>query len=81
MIQICKDEISAILEQLVHTVWGFVAWTLETALFFITGCYIGDKFINLGNEHANELNNLNGNDVWKVFLFYILLFLVRFLVI
>jgi len=67
------------MEHAIHTIWSFVAWCLETGLFMMTGMYIGDKIFNY-TQSETDLKYLYPSDIWKMFIFYILLFIIRFLV-
>jgi len=69
------------MEHAIHTVWSFLAWVLETGLFMISGMYIGDKLINYkSHTDDTEFGSLYGSDIWKILLFYVILFIIRFLV-
>ena len=58
----------------IHVIWEFLCWTLETLLFLISGSYIGDNM-----AHSSE-TTLSMDDIYKSFLFCILLILIRFIV-
>lgn len=58
----------------VHTVWSFLGFCLETSLFWLTGAIIGREFAKF------DKLELEYNDIWKSILFYIIVFVIRYLV-
>ena len=66
-----KGRVIGTLEESMHVIWHFIAWVLETLLFFITGGYLGIFFA------SDDIDRLNTGDIWKIIVFQILLFLSR----
>jgi NhaP-type Na+/H+ or K+/H+ antiporter len=61
-----------------HSVWGFAGFMMETLLFLLTGGYIG-IFIRT-NMLDTDKKFFEGIDVAKLFMFNLLLLLIRFFV-
>ena len=51
------------LEESMHMIWHFLAWMLETLLFFITGGFLGIFFA------SDQIDRLEANDIWKILVF------------
>lgn len=67
-----KGRLIGSLEETMHVIWHFLAYILETVLFLITGGYLGNFF------QSDKVGlYLDKNDIWKIFIFQILLFLSR----
>lgn len=67
-----KGRLIGSLEETMHVIWHFLAYILETILFLITGGYLGNFF---QSDKVSEI--LDKNDIWKIILFQILLFITR----
>lgn len=62
-----------------HSVWGFAGFIMETALFLLTGAYIGE-FIQ-DNLITNHESLFDWMDVLKLVVFNFLLLIIRFVVV
>lgn len=59
-----KVNLSHEIDHSVHTIWGFVGFSLESLIFFVCGTYIGEKIKNYRTDLV-----LTGDDIWKAVLF------------
>ncbi len=59
-----KGRVVGTLEESVEVIWHFLAYVLETTLFFLTGGYLGIFF---ASDEVSEL--LGVSDIWKICVF------------
>jgi NhaP-type Na+/H+ or K+/H+ antiporter len=54
----------------VHITWGTIVYCVETLLYLLAGFYIG-----ITAQNAD--NSVHSDDVWKMFMFYFFVYLIR----
>ena len=68
-----KSKIHPESEHSMHAVWHYIQYLLETILFVLTGCFIGQDLL------ASSLNTINSSDVLKMVAFFFIMTGARFL--
>lgn len=71
-----KGRVVGKVEEAMHFIWHFLAWIIETLLFFITGGFLG-AFIAGYDDMGMELNILDASIIWKLFTLQIMLLILR----
>ena len=63
-----KGRVVGKVEEAMRFIWHFLAWIIETLLFFITGGFLG-AFLAGNDDMGLKLNLLDSSLIWKLFVF------------
>jgi NhaP-type Na+/H+ or K+/H+ antiporter len=65
-----KPNMNEKFEHAVHITWGTIVYCVETLLYLLAGFYIGITF-------QNADVSIHSDDIWKMFMFYFYVYLIR----
>lgn len=68
-----KPNMNEKFEHAVHTTWGTIVYCVETLLYLLAGFYIG---ITATNKDVS----IHSDDIWKMFMFYFYVYIIRLVV-